>query len=437
MRQTANAWQRLNNSIWFLPALCAAAAVLLAFVSIAVDRRVGVEQANGLWFVFAAGAEGARGVLGTIAGSLITVTGVVFSITIVVLQLASTQFTPRVIRAFTEDRANHWVLGAFIGTFIYALLIMRSVRAPGEDYGGFVPAISVTIALLLALVSVGLLIFFMHHIARSIRVEVIMDRVARDAMEVVDVLFPEQIGDAAEPPAETAWQPPPGAATVLAWAGGYVQAFDDNPLREAARDTPLTVVLYPAIGDFVVEGDVVARVWPMADEQATTMLQRALTLGPERTRHQDVGRGIIELADIGIRALSPSLNDPSTTVACVDRMTEIVTRLGTRRFPDDARVELDGRLRILVVTPTFDEIVRLAYRELRHHGSADPVVSLRIVSSLARVAARVPAHRREPLLDEMKHLAAQAEDRLFSDYDVRRVQQAVAAALASLGQLAE
>lgn len=422
MVNSVSLWRRLRTNIWFVPALCGLAATLLAFGSIRLDRMVRIGPASGLWFVFEAGAEGARGVLSTIAGSIITVTGVVFSITIVVLQLASTQFTPRVLRTFTEDRSNHWVLGIFLGTFIYALLVMRSVRAGGEDYGSFVPTISVTFAVLLALVSVGFLIFFMHHVARSIRAEVILERVAREALEVVDVIFPEMVGESAEPRQEAPWQVGNAEVfTVRAWTGGYIQTLDDKNLRRAAQQAPLTVVMKHAIGDFVVEGDVLAEVWPARPDLTNEWFRDVVTIGPERTRYQDVERGIIELADIGVRSLSPSMNDPSTAIACVDRITEVMTRLGTRRFPDAARVDENGRLRIMTIPPRFDEIVRLAYRELRHHGAADPAVSLRIVKSLAAVAARVPSYRREPLLKEMKEIADAAAARLQSDYDVARV----------------
>jgi uncharacterized membrane protein len=160
---------RARDSLWFLPALLTLASAVLAFVTLGLDHRYAAADLRGLQFLFSAGSDGARGVLSTIAGSIITVTGVVFSITIVALQLASSQFTPRVLRSFTEDRANQLVLGVFIGTFTYSLLILRSVRSTADNYNRFIPMISVTCALALCLITIGFLIFFIDHIARSIQ----------------------------------------------------------------------------------------------------------------------------------------------------------------------------------------------------------------------------------------------------------------------------
>jgi uncharacterized membrane protein len=164
----------LKGSLWFIPTLLVLGAFALAFVTVVVDRRFEGSRAQATWFLFGVGAEGARGVLSAIAGSIITVTGVVFSITIVALQLASTQYSPRVLRTFLEDRANQVVLGVFIATFTYSLLILRTVRGESDDLDAFVPSISVSTALLLGIVSVGLLIFFINHIAQSIRASVII-----------------------------------------------------------------------------------------------------------------------------------------------------------------------------------------------------------------------------------------------------------------------
>lgn len=425
MPRPVTLWMRVRTSLWFLPTTCSATAVALAFLMVWIDRYHAPPFVNDFWFVFQTGAEGARGVLSTIAGSLMTVTGVVFSITIVVLQLASSQFTPRVLRTFTEDRANHLVLGVFIGTFIYSLLVMRSVRSSSDDYGGFVPALSVTVAVVLALLSIAVLIFFVHHVAHSIRVEIIMQRVTDDAIEVVDELFPKEIADASDRVVPQEWSPPQHEVVAIqVTRSGYIQAFDDARLLSVLQRDQATVILERAIGDFVVVGDVIARAWPAHDGRTAEAVGRAFKIGPERTRHQDVERGIIELADIGIRALSPSVNDPSTAIVCIDRLSEVLIRLGTREFPALQRVSSDDSVRIQTKAPGFDELVRLAYRELRHHGAQNPAVSLRLIAALAHVAARVPPSRRSALRVEVEETVNSAAAQLQSDYDVERVRAA-------------
>lgn len=388
---------RMRESLWFLPSVLTASGALLAFVTVWLDRQH-VLGGRTYWFLFASGAEGARGVLSTIAGSIITVTGVVFSITIVVLQLASNQFTPRVLRSFTENRANQLVLGVFIGTFTYALLVLRTVRSAMEDAELFVPALSVTIALVLALVSIGFLIFFINHIARSIQAEIIIDRVTTDAMEIVDSLFPSRLGEpVSESTADDAMSAEPVDAWCLIFAvdSGYLQAVDEHVVLTLAEEHDLVLKMERRVGEFLIEGD------PLAAASRKNLphdvlgdIRSAFQLGPERTRQQDVERGLIELSDIAIRALSPGINDPTTACACIDRLTQVLTLLSERRFPDTVRAAGDGRIRFIARRPTFDGLVQLAYGQIRHFGASNPAVASRLADSLTRLADRVqPAHR--------------------------------------------
>ena len=390
-------WTRVRESLWFLPAVLTGCGALLAFATVWLDKR---ELLGGrtYWFLFASGAEGARGVLSTIAGSIITVTGVVFSITIVVLQLASSQFTPRVLRSFTENRANQLVLGVFIGTFTYSLLVLRTVRSAMEDHAHFVPALSVTIALALALVSIGFLIFFINHIARSIQAEIIIDRVTIDAMEIVDALFPERLGEPARRSnAELTLpdDPADGWCPIYAAESGYLQAVDEDALIDLAVEHDLVLKMERRIGEFLIEGDALAFVSRQKlRDGAYADIRSAFRLGAERTRHQDVERGLIELSDIAIRALSPGINDPTTACACIDRLTQVLTLLSERSFPDILRAGDDGRVRIVARRPTFDELVHLSYSQIRHFGASNPAVASRLSESLERLAARVqPQHR--------------------------------------------
>jgi uncharacterized membrane protein len=185
-------WSGIIDSLWFLPAVMTAAGGALALVLVRLDASVvGPLESSDLGWLFTGGAAGARGVLAAISGSLITVTGVVFSVTIVALQLASSQFTPRVLRQFMSDRANQLVLGVFIGTFTYSLLVQRTVRAVLEEGGtAFVPSVSVTVAVILALVSIGFLIFFIDHAARSIQADVILQRVTHDTLDAIHLRLP-------------------------------------------------------------------------------------------------------------------------------------------------------------------------------------------------------------------------------------------------------
>ena len=406
MTRPAMLWARVRESLWFVPSVLTAGATLLAFSTVWLDRHA-VLGGRTYWFVFASGAEGARGVLATIAGSIITVTGVVFSITIVVLQLASSQFTPRVLRSFTENRANQLVLGVFIGTFTYSLLVLRTVRSETDGAELFVPALSVTIALALALVSIGFLIFFINHIARSIQAEVIIDRVTADAVEVVDALFPATIGEPASeltrlhtlpPEADVGWSPIPAPSA------GYVQAVDEEAIMALAEKHDVALKMESRVGEFLIEGDPVATVSRPLPRDAAGAIQSAFQLGPERTRHQDVERGLIELSDIAVRALSPGINDPTTACVCIDRLTQILTLLSERRFPDTVRMDKAGRVRLIARLPTFEGLVKLAYSQIRHFGVSNPAIASRLNESLTRLAARVQPVQRAAVESELAEL---------------------------------
>jgi uncharacterized membrane protein len=357
-----------------------------------------------LWWLFGGSAEGARGVLVAIAGSLITVTGVVFSITIVALQLASSQFTPRVLQNFTRDRGNQLVLGVFIGTFTYTLLLLRTVRAPIDGGAeGFVPAAGVTLAVLLALVSIGFLIFYIHHVARSIEATTVIDRVANETLGLIAAVFPDpEEGGVEEGDDETAPQPPPGpAAEVRSQRSGYVQLVRLQRLVELANEEGLVVRLDAAVGDFVLAGEPLASVWPReaAGEETVDTIRGAFAFGDRRTLPHDVELGLIQLSDIAVKALSPGINDPTTAMMALDRVAELIVALGVRPRRESRRGE-DGALRLMVPTLSFERAVDVAFSQARRYGGHDTALLLHLVGVVRQVARRLGPPRRR-VLDEL------------------------------------
>ena len=386
-------WSEVRSSLWLLPALITLGAVALATLTVWLDQR-GWATPDTTWFILVAGAEGARGVLGTIAGGIITVTGVVFSITIVVLQLASSQFSPRVLRSFREDRANQLVLGVFIGTFTYALLVLRTVRSEFADYTRFVPTLSVNTAVALAVISIGFLIYFINHIARSIQAETVIARVTRDALEVIDRLFPQELGEGA-PEADAERLPEESGLPLLAAPrSGFLQSVDPEQVMTFAEKYNVLLKLERRIGSFVIAGDSLISVGAgSVTDLPAEELKGAVIIGPERTPYQDVERGLIELTDIAVRALSPSLNDPTTALVCVHRLTEIFTKLGSRSFPPAARKGKDGTVRVIAPRAEFGDLLNIAYDSIHHHGRTNPVVLTALGTSLEGLLERTPPGR--------------------------------------------
>ena len=392
-------WSGVRDSLWFIPALSTAGAILLALLIVRLDARWEAGGALG-GILFSGGADGARGVLSAVAGSLITVTGVVFSVTVVALQLASSQFTPRVLRGFMADRSNQIVLGIFIGTFTYSVMVLRTVTAGDDEGAAFVPEVGVTLAILLVLVSIAALIYFIDHAARSIQVGVILARETEHTMHRVEQLFPSQIGEEETDTAADA--PGAPAATVLAARSGYLLAVHGQGLFELSDVGRMTIRMEPPIGAFVLEGEPLASVWPVSavTDEVIEAVREAFLLGEERTPEQDVELGITVIADMAVRALSPGINDPTTAQLSIDRLAEILARIGRVPEPVPARIGPDGAVRLLARITTFERAVEIAFGQIRHYGGDNPAILARLLDSYERLGALVLPGRREVLVRE-------------------------------------
>lgn len=379
-----NRWTALRASYWFLPTLIAAVAVALSAVMLAIDRHLDNRHLAGLDWVYTGNAEGARSLLATVAGSMINVAGVTFSITIVALSLASSQFGPRLLRNFMRDTGTQTVLGVFIATFLYCLLILREVT--GSEEQGFVPAFSITFAVLLTVMSVGVLIYFVHHVAASIQADNVIAAVAADLQSAIDRLCES---GAEEPPRNEIETPDfASSATAVARASGYVQAVDYENLLELAIDNDLVIDLRYRAGGFVTEGTTVARVIPPSrtNEELLAGIGNAFFVGMSATEEQDVEFSIRQLVEIAIRALSPGVNDSFTAMNCVDWLSAVLSKPAQKGLSSGYVVDRNGRLRLIKDRETFAGIVAAAFDQIRQAAAANPAVSIRLLEALRAVA---------------------------------------------------
>ena len=403
-----NAWSAVHNSLWFLPAVFTVVAISLAAGLIGAERAGMLGTGDPPWWLYGGDADGARTVLNVITGSLITVTGVVFSVTIVAVQLASSQYTPRVLRNFSSDRGNQIVLGLFIGTFMYGVIVLRTVYASGGEAEPFVPRVAVTGSVVLVTICVAALIYFINHVVREIHVTAIVDRVARETIRNIHHLFPADIAR----PGNAQWPDPrlpeePSVA-VHATESGYLHLVEEETLFDLGEREQITIGMKPKIGDYVLRGRPLAAVWTetgVSDELAES-IRRAFVLGPERTPDQDVEYGIIQISDIAIKALSPSINDPTTAIRCIDRLTEILAELGSRNPPEPRRTR-EGTVRFIANYTTMEAAMSIAFDDVRHFGAPIPVIAAHMVVALGELAAVIPPDRADPVI-------AQAEAVLFS-----------------------
>lgn len=377
-------WSRLWQPFWALPAL-------IALVSLALGSALPSWEAG--WgdpvpWIFPGGVDGARSVLSAIASAMISVTGVVFSITIVVLQLASSQFTPRILGTFLQSRITQVTLGVFTGSFLYALTVLRGVEDGSEN----VPGTAVALAYLYVVVAVGLFLAFIHHITTSVQVSQVMTRVRRESIAVIRACHPEQ------PPPTRTWTGDDGPRVPICVQGrsGYVVRIDSTGLVAAAQDLDVRLDLEITPGDFVVAGQRIGWCRGRADvtQEDLAPLSQALVRARERDLVCDPGFGVRQLIDIAERALSPGVNDPTTSIQAINELHVILREMVLRADPSPYLVDEDGRAWVRYRPAGFADQVRVTVVDLAHAGAdaVRPIPHLeRVLDELAESAR--PEHR--------------------------------------------
>jgi uncharacterized membrane protein len=384
-------WDALRASYWFVPSIMALAAVAFSFLTLALDQAVQDEDIPALGWMYTGGPEGARALLSTAAGSMITVAGVVFSIAIVVMTLASVQFGPRLLRNFMRDTGNQLVLGTFIADFLYCLLVLRAVRDAAE--GTYVPHISVTVGVSLTLASIGVLIYFIHHAAASIQIGNILFAAGRALDASIDHLYPSLVGHeppkgSGDPAALVPARFEKDSQPIEARHTGYVDAVDSEGLLDEAvrRDLLLRLEIRP--GSFLEPGVVICRAWPAqrVDPRTAQRIERAILVDRQRTERQDVEFAIQQLVQVAVRALSPAINDPWTAFMCLDRLGASLSRLAGRPLPSTYRFDDRGRLRIIADASSFEKMASQAFTEIRRYGAASLTVTVRLLETITVVA---------------------------------------------------
>jgi uncharacterized membrane protein len=412
----------LRSSLWFVPAMIVAGACVLAVSLIEVDARlVDRELLARFPRLFGAGAEGSRGMLSSIAGSMITVAGVTFSITIVALSLASSQYTSRILRNFMRDRANQSVLGVFLGIFTYCLIVLRTIR--GGDEGVCVPSLAVVFGVILAVIGIGFLIFFIHHIAASIQASNIIASAADETIKAIDNLFPRVLGEESDAGEDDVNDHDlfsmSGGATVPSRATGYIQSLDHDALLAFTCERKVLIRMERGIGDFVVERGALVSVYPegAADEDSVKKLNGFYAISRYRTIEQDASFGIRQIVDIALKALSPGVNDTTTAVTCVDYLSAINARLAGRRIESPLRYA-DGELRVIARGATFEKLLTESFDQIRRSAEGNVAIITRMLQALETVAAQTADGRRlRVIAQQISLLEALAEQSVKSEHD--------------------
>lgn len=393
--------------------MMAVAAAGLSVVTVDLDDRMGHEWVEAAEWLHGSRPEGARLLLSTIAGSMLGVAGVTFSVTIAAVAYASNQFGPRIITNFMRDRVNQFTLGTFVATFLFCLLVLRKVQ-PGEDLSA-VPHLSLLVAIGFAIASIGVLIEFIHHIADSIHANSAMAAVGRELNQALEEEYPLQ--EAGSP--SGAVQPDerllPAAFTnealpVPATVDGFVQAVSREELLEVASSRGLVVQVVRPPGDFAAVGRAVAYVWPPAkvDREAIAAVQRCFAFGRRRTPHQDPRLPLDQLVDMAGRALSPSVNDPMTAIGCLNWLGSALSSLARRRQPPRELADEEGVIRVVLSPLGFADYAEAIFGSLRPYFACDRNACFAMMRVLGEIM--VDAQRPEQRTVLFAHACRLAED---------------------------
>ncbi|MGE3623366.1 MAG: DUF2254 domain-containing protein [Bdellovibrionales bacterium] len=419
----AEIWEFLRGSFWFIPSLMVASGLVLAIAMLQFDRSVSNDWLAHSGIGYARGPEGARALLSTVASSMITIASLTFSITIVTLQLASSQFGPRLLRNFIRDRGNQMVLGTFIATFAYCLMVLRSVNGTGENE--FVPQMAIAGSIMLALTSLGVLIYFIHHIAYSIQANHVIAGVGDEFREAMERLYPEKMGqDTRDTDEESVRELPPDLGRqksfdIKATQSNYLQSIDSEKLFGMAVEHDLTFEFQYRPGQFIIDGAVLARCWPQPQDDLTAdHVLGAFYFGPQRTIVQDFEFAIDQLVEVAVRALSPGINDPFTAMSCIDRLAAGIAELAGRRIPGPRRYDKNNRLRIIAKRPSHAEIIHEMFSQIREAARHNTAVTIHMLDAIRVLLARdLPDSFRAALLDQAALINDGSRQGLYSNMD--------------------
>ncbi len=422
-----NLWDSWRSGYWFVPALMIVVAIALEQALAALDSWLPNTVLDGLWFMYHSTSANATSLLLTIAGAMIAILGVVYTVTMVPLTIAAAQLGPRLLRTFLRDTTTQIILGYYSAAFVYCLLVLLAEAT--HDGNSEVPQVSLTVGILLALLAPVLLIYFIHHISVSIQASAVIAAVGGDLSAAIERSFPpvnsddhhrlQEIEDRYRA-IERDGRP------IAATATGYIHAIDYEALLEIAVEHDLTIALHQGPGDFQVPGSAIASAVPAEriDADIAERIAQSSILGEYRTLTFDVEFGINSLVEVALRALSLAINDPFTAMTCIDRLGAALSLIGERGVPSRHRDDDGGTLRLIVEPQTFERLVDSAFHQIRQYGRGSAEVLIRMLQAISVVSARAALiSERAVLLRHAELIATDNRQTILAEYDRQRIEQ--------------
>lgn len=389
MKKLSFKWSELKATFWFIPVILILTSILLAIGLVYIDGRISFSKDGLARFFFVNSPDSARSILSTISGAMMGVAGTVFSITLVALTLASSQFGPRLIKNFMYVRLNQVVLGAYISTYLYCLLVLNAVKE-GNDYT-FIPSISILVAIIAAIMNIILLIIFIHQIAISLQADKVIADISDFISEQVETLFPEKLGEVKGSEenmdisaAISSYQ---RRISLKSPTSGYLQYIDSDALMEIIIRNDSLLELYQRPGAHLVKGLEIGLLYSNSnlEKEALQKIFQKFVIGKTKTAQQDLEFSIHQMVEIASRALSPGINDPYTAIACIDNLTATMSYLAQAKFPSKYRYDEEGNLRIIADALEFEGVLDAAFNQIRQFSGGSPAVIIRLMEALTTI----------------------------------------------------
>ena len=425
-------FKALLDTFWFIPAVVSLSGPLLALIFLVVDR-VGLSERLNEPLLFHGGVSAASALLSTIAGSLITVEGLALSVTIVALQLVSSQYTPRALRGFLQDRTTQCVAGGFFAIFSYASIVLATVLEPVAPAQGFVPRLSITVAIGLSFLGLALLLLFIHHTGRIIQVSDIVARTAEQTLQAIDQQYRNEIDEI--PVLEVAAQiqsiyMDERPASIVAPRSGYVQRIELAHLLTDIIRPRLHLRFVVAPGDFVTDGSLIVEIWPSeaANEKIRSAIAHHVHIERERDITHDAKFGVRQLTDIALRALSPAVNDPTTAVLCIKYLRATFEHIARLSVQETAYHFAQGTSSVVLRRPAFHEYVRMYVEISLYAGGNARIINtlLRALTSIAQITASIgPVERADTLRTVSAKILAHALEQISDEQECAHIREQV------------
>lgn len=420
-------WEQLTGSFWFVPTFMVLIAIVLAFFMLYVDRLdIDFGRAEFSW-IYSGSPDGARSILSTIASSMISVAGLTFSITMVTLSLASSQLGPRLLNNFMRDSGNQIVLGTFISVFTYCLLILRSIRSLDEI--SFVPHLSLTLAIALAIISLGVLIYFFHHVTMMIQAQNLIAKIGDEMKSNIEHLLRDEEHTPYEHQLRSEDDIPDDfedkALFIKAETSGFLQTVNYEGLVTINEENNLLIKVLYRPGEFVSVGSNIMAIYApnnSVPDDIQEDIRESFTTGAVRLRLQDIEFAVDQLVEIAVRALSPGINDPFTAIACLDQFSANLSILAREELPSGYHYGESDKLRVISEVVKFNGLVDAAFNQIRQYGKNDVAVTIRLLEVIGTILVQTRTdEQRQALIDQANMIKETSERVIEVDLDLKDI----------------